>query len=221
MATNYLGMCGYVVYSCTTLGLNSMQSNKSIAVLPFVNMSSHQENEFFSDGVTEEIINALAKIPGLQVTSRTSSFVFKNENIDIREIGKKLGVDTLVEGSVRRAANQVRITVQLINAEEDFHYWSKTYDHELEDIFKIQDEISLDVAEKYRESIGHFNIAEHLIENKSASIEAYDLSLRAIHNFNDLSVEGVSTAIELIEQAIELEEGNASFHATSQYSLAH
>ena len=111
----------------------------SIAVLPFVNMSTSQENEYFSDGITEEIINALAKIEGLKVTSRTSAFYFKGKNIPIPEIGEQLGVATLLEGSVRLSGNAIRITAQLIDAAEDFHFWSETWDRKLDNIFEVQD----------------------------------------------------------------------------------
>jgi TolB-like protein len=124
-------------------------SEKTIAVLPFVNMSNSDEIEYFSDGITEEIINALAAIEQLKVTSRTSSFYFKNKNIPVKQIAKELNVSTILEGSVRKAANTVRITVQLIHAEEDFHFWSETWDRQLENIFEIQDEISLLIAEKH------------------------------------------------------------------------
>jgi len=112
---------------------------KTIAVLPFVNMSSNLENEYFSDGITEEIINTLAKIDGIKVTSRTSSFFFKGINKPIIEIGKQLNVSTILEGSVRLSGNTIRITAQLIQVEDDFHFWSETWDRKLDDIFEIQD----------------------------------------------------------------------------------
>jgi len=126
---------------------------KSIAVLPFVNMSADPENEYFSDGITEEILSALVKVEGLQVTSRTSSFAFKSKNLDAREIGKQLGVSTLLEGSVRRAGNKIRITAQLINAADGYHVWSEVYDRKLEDIFEVQDEISSKIANTLREKL--------------------------------------------------------------------
>ena len=119
---------------------------KSIAVLPFVNMSDDASNEFFSDGITEELLNLLAKIPELKVTSRSSAFSFKGQNIDIPTVAKKLNVDHILEGSVRKAGNRVRITAQLIRVETDAHVWSETYDRELNDVFAIQDEISQEVV---------------------------------------------------------------------------
>ena len=124
------------------------QSIRRIAVLPFVNMSRDPENEYFSDGMTEELIDAFTKVGGLEVTARTSSFAFKNKNMDIREIGKQLSVDTILEGSVRKAGNRVRITAQLINTSDGYHLFSDTYDRDLEDIFAVQDEIALKITEK-------------------------------------------------------------------------
>lgn len=109
-------------------------SDKSIAVLPFVNMSADPDNEYFSDGITEEIINALTTIQGLKVIARTSSFAFKNKNIDVRTIGHQLGVNTILEGSVRKARNRVRITAQLISTDDGTHFWSRNFDRELKDI---------------------------------------------------------------------------------------
>jgi len=139
-------------------------SNKSIVVLPFVNMSADPENEYFSDGITEEIINALTTVKGLKVIARTSSFAFKNKNIDVRTIGDQLGVSTVLEGSVRKAKNRVRITVQLVSTIDGTHFWSKNFDRALEDIFALQDEISLRIADQIRENFGHLTIQDHLIE---------------------------------------------------------
>ncbi|HKK89457.1 MAG TPA: hypothetical protein VJ917_11465, partial [Saprospiraceae bacterium] len=145
------------------MNISANTFDKTIAVLPFMNMSASEENEYFSDGVTEEIINALAQITGLKVTSRTSSFYFKGKNIPIPEIGKELGVSTLLEGSVRLSGNSIRITAQLIDAAQDFHFWSETWDRKLDNIFEVQDEISLLIAERLREHFGHFEIKEHLV----------------------------------------------------------
>ena len=122
------------------------KEKNSIAVLPFVNMSTDPENEYFSDGITEEILNALTKVEGLKVTSRTSSFAFKGKNEDIREIGNKLNVNSVLEGSVRKFSNKVRITAQLINTKDGYHLWSEVYNRNLEDIFDVQDEISRQIA---------------------------------------------------------------------------
>ena len=121
-------------------------NNRSIAVLPFVNMSSEKEDEYFADGLSEEILNQLAQIVDLKVTGRTSSFSYKGKNIDLRTIGETLGVANILEGSVRRNGDMVRVTAQLIRAEDGFHLWSHTYDNTLEDIFAVQDDISENVA---------------------------------------------------------------------------
>jgi TolB-like protein len=118
------------------------QTFNSIAVLPFASLSSDPENEFFCDGMTEELINVLSKVDGLQVTSRTSAFAFKGKNEDVREIAAKLNVLKVIEGSVRKAGNKIRITAQLINAADGYHCWSETYDRSLEDIFQVQDDIA-------------------------------------------------------------------------------
>ncbi len=129
-----------------TASAQQIPDNKSIAVLPFVNMSSDPEQEYFSDGITEEILNLLAKIPQLKVTSRSSAFSFKGQNIDIPTVAQKLNVAHVLEGSVRKSGNHVRITTQLIEADTDVHMWSESYDRELDDIFAIQDEIALKVV---------------------------------------------------------------------------
>ena len=124
-----------------------------LAVLPFVNMSADPENEYFSDGITEELLNALTKVDGLQVTSRTSAFAFKGKNDDIRDIGIRFNVDKILEGSVRKAGNRVRIATQLINAADGYHIWSESYDRNLDDIFEVQDEISGIIANKLRQNL--------------------------------------------------------------------
>ncbi len=177
----------------------------TIAVLPFVNMSSNPENEYFSDGITEEIINALAKIESLQVTSRTSSFFFKGKSVPVKEVAETLDVSVILEGSVRSAGNTVRITAQLIQAEDDFHFWSETWDRKLENIFEIQDEISLLIAEKLREQYGHFEIAEHLVEKQTESIDAYEYSLKAKFLLNKWNPDDVKKAIELWKKALAID----------------
>ena len=118
----------------------------SIAVLPFANMSSDPEQEYFSDGLTEEIINALAQLPGLKVIARTSSFAFKGKHIDIRDIAKTLGVTTILEGSVRKGGNRIRVTAQLINVADASHLWSERYDRDLADVFAVQDDIAAAIS---------------------------------------------------------------------------
>ena len=118
------------------------EGRRSIAVLPFVNMSGDPQNEYFSDGISEEILNLLAKLPKLRVSSRTSSFAFKGKDVDVPAVAQRLGVATILEGSVRRAGDRVRITAQLIDTKSDSHLWSESYDRRLEDVFAIQDDIA-------------------------------------------------------------------------------
>ena len=184
----------------------------TIAVLPFVNMSNSEENEYFSDGITEEIINALAKIGNLKVTSRTSSFFFKNKNVNIKDIAKTLGVSTILEGSIRLSNDMVRITAQLIQAEEDFHFWSETWDRKLDNIFEIQDEISLIIADKLREEFGHLEIQEHLVNKQTENIQAYEYSLKAKYLRNKWNPEDVKEAILLFKKALELDPKHSESH---------
>ena len=122
----------------------------AVAVLPFVNMSADPENEFFSDGMTEELINALTRVEGLRVASRTSAFAFKGRDVDVREIGQRLNVTAVLEGSVRRSGNRLRVTAQLINAADGYHLWSETYDRQLADVFEVQDELSRSIVSTLR-----------------------------------------------------------------------
>ena len=153
------------------------ESEKSIAVLPFVNMSGDQENEYFSDGLTEELLNSLARIRELKVIGRTSSFAFKGKNTDLREIGQTLGVAHILEGSVRKAQNRVRITAQLIKAENGYHMWSDTFDRELDDIFAIQEEIANHVATALTSTLLG-DTSGQLVHQGTSDPEAYEAYLR-------------------------------------------
>lgn len=182
-----------------------MHKDLSITVLPFKNMSSNEENEYFCDGITEEIINALAKIESLKVTSRTSSFYFKNKEIPISEIAASLGVTTILEGSVRLSGDVMRITAQLIQAEEDFHFWSETWDRKLDKIFEVQDEVSLLIADKIRENFGHFEINDHLVEKKTENINAYEYYLMAKFHKNKWNPEDCNIAEEYFKKSLALD----------------
>lgn len=179
-------------------------------------MSSDAENEYFSDGITEEIINALAKLDGIKVTSRTSAFYFKGKNIPIPKIGAELSVSTLLEGSVRLAGNAMRITAQLIDATNDFHFWSETWDRQLDNIFEVQDEISLLIADKLREHFGHFEIQEHLVEKKTESLDAYTLFLKGRHHLNQWNPGEVKQSMAFFEKALTIDPN----HAESMVGLA-
>lgn len=185
--------------------LESKQRKIRIAVLPFNNISASDENDYISDGVTEEIINALAKIEQLQVISRTSSFYFKNKNLPLKEIAQQLDVEVILEGSVRIAADKVRITAQLIQAADDFHFWGESWNRKLELILEVQDEISLLIAEKLREQVGHLEISEHLVENKTHKLDAYHSYLLARYHFNKWNPDDVKTSIEIYEKVIAID----------------
>ncbi|MBK8504647.1 MAG: helix-turn-helix domain-containing protein [Saprospiraceae bacterium] len=175
---------------------------KSIAVLPLVNMSSSEDNEYFSDGMTEEIINALAKIKGLKVTSRTSSFFFKNRNIPAPRIGKELNVSAILEGSIRLAGNQMRITAQLIDVADDFHFWSETFDRSVDDIFAVQDEISLLIADRLREHLGHFEIEDHLVDDPKVPGEVYKRYLQSRYLILKMSKPDIERGISILHQVV-------------------
>ncbi|EMQ95366.1 Adenylate cyclase [Xanthomarina gelatinilytica] len=193
------------------------KSSKSIAVLPFVNMSNDVNNEYFSDGITEEIINALTNIKELKVIARTSSFAFKGKQVDIRKVGKQLNVATILEGSVRKAMNRVRITAQLIDASDGTHYWSKNFDRELDDIFKLQDEISLLIANEVRNNFGHFDIQDHLVTEVTSSIEAYELFLKGRYYQLQWTPDALREAINYYNKAIEKDKNYAkAYYANLQ-----
>jgi serine/threonine-protein kinase len=183
----------------TPESVKSTPSVKAIAVLPLTNMSADPENEYFSDGMTEEIINAMAKVPGMQVASRTSSFAFKGKHTDVREIGEKLGVTSVLEGSVRKVGNRIRITAQLVNVENGYHLWSETYDRQLEDVFAIQDEISRAIAEALKLRLG--SDAGQLVV-PSANLEAYNLYLKGRFFFNKFTEQGLRKALDLFQRAL-------------------
>jgi TolB-like protein/class 3 adenylate cyclase/Tfp pilus assembly protein PilF len=179
--------------------------NKTIAVLPFVNMSADSDNEYFSDGISEELLNALTKVDGLLVTSRTSSFAFKGKNEDVRKIGEQLGVHTVLEGSVRKAGNRVRITAQLVNATNGYHLWSEVYDRKLEDIFEVQDEISRIITNKLREKLTTKEGKESLVKPATENIDAYNLYLKGLFYWNKWTPEDRKKAIKTYEEAIKKE----------------
>ena len=178
----------------------------SIAVLPFVNMSEDASNEYFSDGISEEILNVLAKIRELKVAGRTSSFAFKGQNEDLRAIGEKLNVKTILEGSVRKddKRQKVRVTVQLINVEDGYHIWSESYDRSLEDIFAIQEEIAREVAAALKiELLGEKQ--QQLTGIARSDTHAYDWYLQGRSSIAQFSSEGMDRAIGEFKQAIELD----------------
>jgi adenylate cyclase len=173
---------------------------RSIAVLPLVNMSSDKEQEYFSDGISEELLNLLAKIPELKVAARTSSFSFKGKNVEIQEIARQLGVAHVLEGSVRKAGGQVRITAQLIHAADGFHLWSETYDRKLDDIFKIQDEIASEVVKQLRVTMLGGAPKAH-----GTDPQAYALYLQSRELGRQFTPEGFKRSNALLRQVLEID----------------
>jgi TolB-like protein/Tfp pilus assembly protein PilF len=185
---------------------------RSIAVLPFTNMSGDTANEYFSDGISEEILNVLAGTPELQVAARTSSFSFKGKNIEIPEIAKELGVRMVLEGSVRKQGDKVRITAQLIDAGNGFHMWSETYDRDLKDIFVIQDEIAKAIGDQLQlKMAGLSKPGEPASGTKN--LEAYDLYLRGMALWHTRKEQALWDAIKLFEQATALDPSFAQAYA--------
>jgi TolB-like protein/lipoprotein NlpI len=184
----------------------------SIAVLPFVNMSADPDQEYFSDGISEELLNLLAKIPDLRVPARTSSFQFKGQNLDIGEVAEQLNVKHVLEGSVRKADVRVRVTAQLIEAETGYHLWSDTYDRELDDIFAIQDEISAAIVTALSDTLG-LQVTEAPQVNAASSSEAYNLFLLAQHQVQERTKTDLESAIPNYERALELDPDYAPAHA--------
>jgi len=186
---------------------------KSIAVLPFVNMSDDAKNEYFSDGISEEILNALAKVKELKVAGRTSSFAFKGQNQDLREIGEALGVEHILEGSVRKAGNKVRITAQLIQVDDGFHLWSETYDRELDDVFAIQDEISGAILEQLKMALIGFEPETEMAATARTNPEAYDLYLLARQRIYERKRLSIEAAVELLDKAMAIDPNYAPAYA--------
>ncbi len=181
------------------------QTLNAIAVLPFASLSTDPENEYFCDGLTEELINVLANIEGLQVTARTSVFAFKGRHSDIREIAAQLNVQKVIEGSVRKGGNKVRITVQLISAIDGFHIWSETYDRSLEDIFEVQDEISRSIANKLRSNLSSSAHENKLVHATTENLDAYKKYLQGMSYWNQQTMDAPMKAMECFMEAIALE----------------
>ena len=173
--------------------------------MPFVNLSADMENEYFSDGSSEDILNALTRVEGLQVTARTSSFTFKGQNEDIRTLGSRLGVATVLEGSVRKAGKRVRISAQLINTVDGYHVWSEVYDRDLEDIFEVQDEISLKIVNRLKENFKPSEKKEQIVKQPTENIDAYNLYLKGRYHWNKWNPENIALAIKIFEEVILLD----------------
>ncbi|UCC83741.1 MAG: tetratricopeptide repeat protein [Gemmatimonadota bacterium] len=176
----------------------------SIAVLPFTDMSPEKDQEYFCDGMAEELINALTKVKELRVAARTSSFQFKGRSEDVREIARSLGVRSVLEGSVRRAGDRLRVTAQLVTAEDGYHLWSETYERQLEDVFAIQDEISRSIVDALRPTLLGEPVAR-LVSASTQSMEAYDHYLRGRHYWDQRYKIGLEAALKYFQKAVEVD----------------
>jgi TolB-like protein/class 3 adenylate cyclase/Flp pilus assembly protein TadD len=188
----------------------------SVAVLPFVNMSSDKENEYFSDGITEDLITALSKVSGLRVAARTSSFAFKGKNEPIESIGAQLHVGAVLEGSVAKAGNQVRITAQLINVADGYHMWSDSYDRELQDIFAIRSQVAQTVANALQVTLDAGE-RQTLAQKPTEDLEAYQLYMKGRHAIYTYGRDGLDRGIRDLQQAIARDPGYALAHAGLAY----
>jgi serine/threonine protein kinase/Flp pilus assembly protein TadD len=189
---------------------------RSIAVLPFTDLSPEKDQGYFCDGIAEEIINSLTKIKDLSVVARTSAFFFRDTNMDAREIGRRLNVATILEGSVRKAGNRLRITAQLVNVADGYHLWSERYDRNLEDIFAIQDEVTAAIIENLKLSLlAHEK--EAVLKRSTTDLEAHNLYLKGIHFLRTHGTRGFDSAIDYFSQALEKDpEYAAAYYGLSE-----
>jgi len=198
------------------------QIEKSIAVLPFTNMSADKEQDYFCYGITEDILNDLTQLEGIHVVARTSSFGFKDKDQDIREIGRKLGVQTIVEGSVRKTGNRLRITAQLINVADGFRLWSKRYDRDLEDVFAIQNEIAKNIVQALEISLSERE--KRVLEKvMTQNVQAYDFYIKGREYYHTSHRSTIKYAIDLFSRAIQIDEYYALAYAglADSYSRFH
>lgn len=194
-------------------------STPSIAVLPFVNISNDPDNEYFCDGLAEELLNALSKIEALRVAARTSAFSFKGKETDIREIGRKLNVSTVLEGSVRKAGNRLRIAAQLVNIADGYHLWSERYDRQMEDIFDIQDEISLSIVDALKVKLLGAEKAA-VLKRYTDNTEAYEIYLKGRYHYAKRTKDDIQKGIEYFRQAIGLDPNFALAYAMIAQSFS-
>jgi len=195
-----------------TLPQQTVSSAKSVAVLPFSNMSTDAENEYFADGMAEEIINALSKIQSLRVASRTVSFALKGKNEDLADVGRKLHVSTVLDGSARRMGNRVRITAQLVNVADGYQLWSDRYDREMEDIFAIQDDISQAIVKALRVILSE-DEKKAIEKARTVNVQAYEYYLRGRQFFHQLRRKSLEYARQMFNRAIEIDPEYALAHA--------
>jgi TolB-like protein len=181
-------------------------ARKSVAVIPFVNMSDDKQNEYFSDGISEELLNVLVGIDSLRVPSRTSSFSFKGSDQKLSEIGQQLGVDHILEGSVRKDGERIRVTAQLIDVRTDTHLWSETYTRQLDDIFAVQDEIARAIVAALEITLSGGD-EEKLATHSTSNVAAYNKYLQGRHLWNQRSARSLRAAVEPLREAVELDPG--------------
>jgi len=204
---------GFFIYKTFFAGKAEPGSNnQSIAVLPFLDMSEAKDQEYFSDGMSEELLNLLSKIQGLKVISRTSSFSFKGKILDVRKIGENLGVTNILEGSVRKSGNKIRITAQLIKVSDGVHQWSETYDRELKDVFALQDEISKMIVDILKIKLSDKQ-ASRLAGSFTKNTEAYEDYLKGRYHWNTRTDEGIKKAIGYFEDAIKKDSNYAAAYS--------
>lgn len=184
----------------------------SVAVLPFVDMSPARDQAHLGDGLTEELLNALARVPGLHVAARSSSFQFRNPGVDARDVGTRLGVEAVVEGSVRRDGNRLRVTAQLIETRRGYHLWSEQFDRRVEDVFAVQEEIARTVARALGAELGR-EAPDTLVPRATANPEAYDHYLRGRYDWNGRTTDGMWRALRAFEQAVALDPQYAAAYA--------
>jgi serine/threonine protein kinase/Flp pilus assembly protein TadD len=195
----------------TPTSLRSVPQLVSLAVLPFVNLGADAESEYFSDGMTEELISSLTKVKGLRVTARASAFVFKGKDVDVREIGQRLNVGAVLEGSVRRAGNRLRITAQLVNAADGYYVWSETFDRGMADIFAVQDELSRAITANLKVQLTAEDSPVDVPPTEN--VDAYTKYLQGLHHMNRYTVEGYREAIAFYQAAVEKDPLYAPPHA--------
>ena len=198
----------------------ALPDRPSIAVLPFTNMSGDPEQEYFADGMVEEITTALGRLRWLFVIARNSSFTYKGKSVDVKQVGRDLGVRYVLEGSVRKAANRVRISVQLIDAESGTHLWADKFDGTLDDIFDLHDQVAREVAGAVEPNLREAEINRSL-RKPTTSLDAYDLYMRGLAAFRNLSPDDLRATLELTRQAIDLDPGFARALALRALCIQH
>jgi len=201
-----------------SVGISPSTREQSIAVLPFSDMSPQRDQEYFCDGLAEELINTLARLPRLNVASRTSAFRFRGRDLDIREIGRQLNVKTMLEGSIRRSGNRLRITVQLINVDDGYHLLSERYDREMKDVFAIQDEITESILKALEPAL--LGERQPLIRRHTENLEAFELYLKGLHFWQHRTGRLLRLGLEHFRKAMGVDPDYALAHAGVAYSLA-